>query len=65
VPAGEIESAIVDQIRALLRTPEIVVRTWRSARETSEITGSEVREALERFDPMWEERKRCYAALVG
>ena len=55
VPAGEIESAIVDQIRALLRTPEIVVRTWRSARETSEITGSEVREALERFDPMWEE----------
>ena len=55
VPAAEIESAVVDQIRALLRTPEIVVRTWRTARQTSDVTEAEAREALERVDPMWEE----------
>jgi hypothetical protein len=55
VAAGEIEKAVVDQIRALLRTPEIVVRTWRAARQTADLTETEVREALERFDPMWEE----------
>jgi site-specific DNA recombinase len=32
VPAGEIEAAVIDQVRALIRTPEIVVRTWRAAR---------------------------------
>ena len=55
VPAGEVETAVVDQIRALLRSPEIAVRTWRAARQTSDISEAEVREALERFDPMWEE----------
>ena len=30
VPAAEIESAVVDQLRGLLRAPEIVVRTWRA-----------------------------------
>ena len=30
VPAGEIEAAVIDQVRALIRTPEIVVRTWRA-----------------------------------
>jgi hypothetical protein len=55
VPAGEIENAVTDQIRALLRTPEIVVRSWRAARQTSDITEAEVREALEWFDPTWEE----------
>jgi site-specific DNA recombinase len=55
VPAGEIESAVVEQIQALLRTPEIVVRTWRAARQAGEMTEAEVREALARFDPIWEE----------
>ena len=55
VPAGEIENAVIDQIRALLRSPEIVVRTWRAARQTVDITEAEVREALERFNRMWEE----------
>ena len=55
VPAGEIENAVVDQVRALLRTPEIVVRTWRAAWQTSDIAEAEVREALEQFDPMWDE----------
>ena len=55
VPAGEIERAVVEQIRAFLRTPEIVVRTWRAARQAGEMTEAEVREALERFDPMWDD----------
>ena len=56
VPAAEIESAVVDQLRGLLRSPEIIVRTWRAARQsTKEITEAEVREALERLDPLWDE----------
>jgi hypothetical protein len=56
VPAAEIESAVVDQLRGLLRAPEIVVRTWRPTRQpTSDISEAEVREALERLDPLWDE----------
>ena len=56
VPAGEIENAVIDQLRGLLRAPEIVVRTWRAARQSGEeISEADVREALERLDPLWEE----------
>ena len=47
---------MVDQVRALLRQPEIVVGTWRAARgEAPDLTEAEVREALERLDPLWDE----------
>lgn len=56
VPAGEVEAAVVDQVRALVRTPEVIVRTWRAARAIAgDITEAEVREALHRLDPLWEE----------
>ncbi len=56
LPAGEIEAAVVDQIRALLRSPEIVVMTWRKARqEIGDLSEIEVRAALERLDPLWDE----------
>jgi site-specific DNA recombinase len=56
VPAGEIENAVIDQLRGLLRAPEIVVRTWRAARQAvGDISEAEVREALERLDPLWGE----------
>ncbi len=56
VPAAEIETAVVDQIRSLLRAPEIVVRTWRAARKSDDgVTEAEVRQALERLDPLWDE----------
>lgn len=55
VPAAEIESAVVDQLRGLLRTPEIIVRTWRAAKSMGEISEVDVREALERLDPLWDE----------
>ena len=55
VPAAEIETAVIDQLRGLLRAPEIVVRTWRAAQETGDISEAEVRQALERLDPLWDE----------
>ncbi|HWD41551.1 MAG TPA: hypothetical protein VG944_22090 [Fimbriimonas sp.] len=56
LPAAEIEAAVVDQIRVLLRSPEIVVATWRAARHEIEgLAETDVRDTLERLDPLWEE----------
>jgi DNA invertase Pin-like site-specific DNA recombinase len=55
VPAAEIESAVVDQLRGLLRAPEIIVRTWRAAKSMGDISEADVRESLERLDPLWNE----------
>jgi len=56
VPAAEIEGAVVDQLRVLLRAPEVIVGTWRSARpEIDGLSEAEVREALEGLDPLWDE----------
>ncbi len=56
VPAADIERAVIDQLRVLLRSPEIIVATWRAARnENAGITEAEVREAIERLDPLWDE----------
>ena len=38
LPAGEIEALVLDQLRALLRQPEVVVGTWRTSGLT--ISGS-------------------------
>jgi hypothetical protein len=56
VPAAEIEAAVVQQLRSMLQSPEVIVATWRAAR--SQIDGlseQEVRAALERLDPVWDE----------
>lgn len=56
IPAAEIESAVIDQVRGILRSPEIIVRTWRVARQSLDgLTEADVREALERLDPLWDE----------
>ena len=56
VPAGEVEAAVIGQVRRLLTTPEIVVRTWRAAREQDGTIGEgEVRSALADLDLLWEE----------
>ena len=56
IPAAEIESAVIDQLRVLLRSPEIIVRTWRVARQSIDgLTEADVREALHRLDPLWDE----------
>jgi site-specific DNA recombinase len=56
IPAGEIEAAMIGQIRHLLTTPEIIVRTWRASREHDpSVTEGEVRHALTSLDPLWDE----------
>ena len=70
IAAAEIEDAVMAQVRALLRQPEIIVGTWRAAQEdVPEITEAETREALESLDPMWDElfpgeQARIVQALV-
>ena len=56
VSAAEIESLVVDQVRALLRQPEIVVGTWLAARcDAPDISEAEVRDALHELEPLWDE----------
>jgi site-specific DNA recombinase len=56
VPAAEIERIVIDQIRSLLQTPEVIVQTWRAARKTDkDLAESEVRCALLEFEPLWNE----------
>ena len=70
VSAAEIEAAVVGQVRALLRQPEVVVGTWLAARtEAPDLTKGGTREALERLDPLWDElfpaeQARIVRALV-
>jgi len=70
VSGAEIEAAVVDQVRALLRQPEIVVGTWRAARrDAPDLTEGETQEALHRLDPLWEhlfpaEQARIVQSLV-
>ncbi|WP_407116256.1 recombinase family protein [Bradyrhizobium sp. LMG 9283] len=56
VPAAELERIIIDQVRRLLQTPEVIVQTWRSLRkQAAEVSESEVRSALVGFDELWGE----------
>ena len=56
VPAGEIERIVLGQVRHLMRTPEIIVQTWRAARKLGrEVTEREVHSALTEFEELWEE----------
>jgi site-specific DNA recombinase len=56
IAAGDVERAVLDQFRAILRAPEIIVRTWRVARrKVDTMTEEEVRDALEQLDPLWDE----------
>jgi len=56
VPAAEIERIVIDQVRLLLLSPEIIVQTWRSARKSIKgLTESDVRDALQAFNPLWNE----------
>lgn len=56
VPAAEIEAAVIDQIRGMLRAPEVVVATWRAAQTECEgLVEGDAREALMALDPLWAE----------
>ncbi|WIY53948.1 recombinase family protein [Devosia sp. YIM 151766] len=70
VPAGEVEMAVIGQLRAVFRQPEIIAGTWKATRNLNEdITEADVRAALQQFDPLWEElfpaeQARIVALLV-
>jgi DNA invertase Pin-like site-specific DNA recombinase len=55
VSAAEIEAAVVGQVRALLRQPEIIIGTWLAARtEIPDLTEDKTRDALTQLDPLWD-----------
>ncbi len=70
VPAGEIEAAVIDQLRAVFRQPEIVAGTWKAARvHADDITDGDARASLQQLDPLWDElfpaeQARIVALLV-
>jgi len=70
VPAGEIETAVINQLRAVFRQPEIVAGTWKAARaQDGDIAEADAREALTGLDPLWgelfpAEQARIVALLV-
>ncbi|MHB9038503.1 MAG: recombinase zinc beta ribbon domain-containing protein [Armatimonadota bacterium] len=63
VSAGEIEGAVMVQLRTVFRTPEIVAQTYLAARELQlendaclpSISEAEVRNALQNVDLIWDE----------
>jgi len=56
VASAEIERAVVDQVRAIVNTPEVIVRTWKEARRNDgTITEEQVRAALVEFSELWDE----------
>ena len=56
VAAAEIEAIVLAQIKVMLRSPEIIVATWRAARNTfAGITEHQVADSLRRFDDVWSE----------
>ena len=56
VPAGDLETAVINQLRAVFRQPEIIAGTWKSARtHDTSITEVDATAALQRLDPLWDE----------
>jgi site-specific DNA recombinase len=52
VAAGEIEAAVVNQVRSLLKAPEIRARAERLAHD---VAPKDLHAALERFDALWDQ----------
>lgn len=55
VSAAEIEEAVVAQVRHLLRTPEVMARTWATAKTELAVPEREVVKIVTRFAPLWDE----------
>ena len=56
VPAGAVERAVFDQVRGLLRTPEMMVRTFQAMDEGNTKTPeSKVMESLRNLGTLWDE----------
>src|SRR6218665_3719492 len=60
LPAGEIEEAVVAQLRGILRAPEMVAQVWRAVAKrddagTQGMTEMQVAVALSQIDTVWEQ----------
>src|SRR5512132_2781543 len=57
VPAAEIEEAVVAQVRHLLRSPEIIARTWAAAKREGDeaIPERDVVTTITDLAPLWDE----------
>jgi hypothetical protein len=56
IAAAQLETIVVEQIKVLLQSPEIIVATWRAARKTlTGLTERDVAQELGRFDGLWSE----------
>ncbi|MBK8211932.1 MAG: recombinase family protein [Rhodospirillales bacterium] len=57
VPAAEVEEAVLAQVRHLLRTPEIIARTWAAAKGDGDeaIAERDVVKAITELAPLWDE----------
>ncbi|MBT5268989.1 MAG: hypothetical protein HOL70_06020, partial [Candidatus Marinimicrobia bacterium] len=56
VPAAELERLVLDRIRGILKSPDVVAGAIRHVRsEDNECSESEVIDLLMRLDPVWEE----------
>ena len=51
-----VEAAVIDQLRALLTSPEVIMATWRAVKpEGASLPEKTVQEPLDRLDPLWDE----------
>jgi site-specific DNA recombinase len=56
IPAREVEAVVINQLQAILETPETVVSVWREAARLGDgISEMEVRDALTDIYPIWNE----------
>ncbi|AMN39044.1 recombinase family protein [Rhodoplanes sp. Z2-YC6860] len=56
IPAIDIENAVVEQIKLMVRSPEIIAATWRAVRKQADgLTERQVRDHLNRFLEVWNE----------
>ena len=56
VPAGPVEQAVLDQIRQMMRAPEIIASTQRAlAAQGASVEPARLRHLLQDFDSVWEE----------
>jgi site-specific DNA recombinase len=56
VSAADVEGAVLDHVQKLLAAPELIARTWTTAkREGEEVTEREVTALLAEFTTVWNE----------
>jgi site-specific DNA recombinase len=54
VPAAEIEATVTNHVRDMLRTPEVIMSTWRAMKTNDASTSQQdVSIALAELDPLW------------